>query len=132
MTSVKKGGITVVVGAALGAPLVALAGQRWGRKRVFIGGSMLAITGALCAAVSIEFSSFSGFVLSSTLLGVAIAVAQQYRFAAMECVTAELVPQAASRVLLGGLFAAFLGPELAVQGKSLFNTPYLGSLLLLA
>ena len=35
------------------------------------------------------------------------------RFAAMESVELDMVPRAASRILLAGLVSAFLGPELA-------------------
>lgn len=50
----------------------------------------------------------------------------------MESVTPELIPNAASSVLLGGIAAAFIGPEAAVFGKDLFSTEFLGSFLILA
>jgi len=65
------------------------------------------------------------------VLGVGLAAGQQYRFAAMESVSAEDVPKAASRVLIGGIGAAFLGPELAVRGELLTTTAYQGSFGLL-
>jgi hypothetical protein len=56
----------------------------------------------------------------------------QFRFAAMESVPAKLIPSAASSVLLGGIAAAFIGPETALFGKDLFQTDFLGSFILLA
>lgn len=56
----------------------------------------------------------------------------QFRFAAMESVPAAQIPDAASSVLLGGIAAAFIGPETAVFGKDLFQTEFLGSFFLLA
>ena len=56
----------------------------------------------------------------------------QFRFAAMESVNKELLPKAASMVLVGGIAAAFLGPEIAVMGKDLLSVEYAGSFILLA
>ena len=57
---------------------------------------------------------------------------QQYRFAAMESVAPHLAPKAASFILLGGLIAAMLGPELAYIGKDLHSVPFTGSFMLLS
>lgn len=106
----------IVVGTAIGiAPTSALM-KNLGRRRVFIGGALLSSLTSLCAAWSLGIGSFTGFCLACTLLGFTIAIAQQSRFAAMESVSDELAGVAASRVLLGGLVAAFLGPELVVYG----------------
>ncbi|MFK7976968.1 MAG: MFS transporter, partial [Halioglobus sp.] len=61
------------------------------------------------------------------ILGLTAAAMQQIRFAAMECVPADDGPTAASIILCAGVIAAFLGPELALAGKSLTAIDYQGS-----
>ncbi|WP_020405673.1 MFS transporter [Hahella ganghwensis] len=114
----------MVVGTAAGVLPVTRFMHFWGRRRVFIAGSILASAASAGAAVSVVMGSFWLFCLAGFLLGGSLSVAQQYRFAAMEAVTPENTGKAASRVLLGGLVAAYLGPELVVFGESV--THYLG------
>jgi len=114
----------MVAGTALGVmPLTRLM-QSLGRKRVFIVGTVLAGLAALLAAYSISVGSFAFFCIAGLLLGGSLAVAQQYRFAAMEIVSVDRASRATSRVLLGGLIAAYLGPELVVFGQGIGD--YLG------
>ncbi|MBE7214672.1 MFS transporter [Shewanella benthica] len=122
---------SMVVGVAISILPVTQLMRRFGRKKVFIGGSVLAGGAGLVAAYAAQEQSFELFCFSGILLGSAGAVIQQYRFAAMESVAPELGAKATSRVLLGGLVAAFLGPELAVLGGDLIETPYVGAFLFL-
>ena len=119
----------MVVGTALATMPVSLSMQRWGRKRVFLSGNVLAMIGALLAAWALHAESFWAFCAGALLLGSSLALVQQYRFAAMESVPLDMMPQAASRVLLAGLVAAFIGPELGVRGQHLLGTEYMGSFL---
>jgi MFS family permease len=80
----------------------------------------------LLAAASIADSSFWGLVISAFLLGVMMSAIQQIRFAAMESVAVELIPKAASTVLLGGLVAAILGPELVTFGQLVTDQAFVG------
>jgi predicted MFS family arabinose efflux permease len=57
---------------------------------------------------------------------------QQFRFAAMESVSSDEMANAVAKVLLGGLVAAFIGPELALYNKDLFKVEFVGSFLSLA
>jgi len=122
----------IVVGTALAVIPVSRFMQVFGRKRVFLFGSIYSSLSALGAGYAILQQSFWGFTFSTALLGGALAVIQQYRFAAMESVAPDRIANAASFVLLGGLIAAFLGPELADVGKDLFDTQFVGSFCLLA
>lgn len=122
----------VVVGTAMAVIPVSRLMQFFGRKAVFLGASVYSSVSALLASYSIIQESFWMFCLSTMALGAALAVIQQYRFAAMESVAPHLAPKAASFVLLGGLIAALLGPELAHIGKDLFDAPFSGSFVLLA
>ena len=56
----------------------------------------------------------------------------QFRFAAIESVNLEQRASATAVVLLGGLISAFLGTEIATIGKSILETDFAGSFLLLA
>jgi MFS family permease len=119
----------MVVGTALAAIPAVMASRRWGRKRVFYLGILLSGCGGLLCSLSLIQEWFVGFCAGAVLMGSSLAVVQQYRFAAMESVTPDLVPKAASRLLLAGLVAAFLGPELAVWGRDVLATPYAASFI---
>ncbi|MEJ2742333.1 MAG: MFS transporter, partial [Gammaproteobacteria bacterium] len=132
-----------VIGTALGVmPLTRLM-QSIGRKWVFVAGTILAGLTALLAAYSVGIGSFALFCLASLLSGGSLAVAQQYRFAAMETVSVDKAGRAASQVLLGGLMAAYLGPELVVFGQGIGeqlspatlrgdHIPFIGAFVLLS
>jgi MFS family permease len=120
-----------ILGSALATLPVILAMRRFNRKRVFLFCAAIAGVGCLLAMYALELQSFSAYVMAVVVLGVGLAAGQQYRFAAMESVAADDVPRAASRVLIGGIGAAFLGPELAVRGELLTATAYQGSFSLL-
>jgi MFS family permease len=115
-----------ILGSALATLPVILAMRRFNRKPVFLFCAATAGVGCLLAIYALELQSFSAYLLSVVVLGVGLAAGQQYRFAAMESVSHEDVPRAASRVLVGGIGAAFLGPELAVRGEQLTTTAYQG------
>lgn len=111
-------------------PLV-LAMQRFGRKPVFLLASAVACLGGMLALVALAGRSFGLYSAALVLMGIGLAAGQQYRFAAMESVPIEQAAGAASRVLLGGLVAAFLGPQLVAWGEPLLPVPFLGSFALL-
>jgi MFS family permease len=121
----------VVVGVALSTlPTGGLLGK-WGRRRVFLAYGVLAILAAICAAWSLVAESFVAYCGAALMIGWAAAAGHQYRFAALEQVPAHLAPRATSLLLLGGILAAFIGPEMAVAGRYLLATEYAGSYLLL-
>ncbi len=120
-----------VLGSALATLPVILSMRRFNRKRVFLFCAAIAGLGCALAMYALEQQSFTIYLLAVVVLGIGLAAGQQYRFAAMESVAAEDVPRAASRVLIGGIGAAFLGPELAVRGELLTATAYQGSFGLL-
>lgn len=122
----------VVVGVAASTLPTGKLLQRFGRRRIFIAYGFVAIAAALVAMLSLITSSFAGFCLSAIMMGWAGAAGHQYRFAALESVPAEQAPKATSFLLLGGILAAFVGPELAVRGRGLLGTEFAGSFLLLS
>ncbi len=122
----------VVVGLASSTLPTGRLLNRFGRRRVFIAYGFIAITAALTAMQSLVAGTFAGFCAAAFMMGWAGAAGHQYRFAALEAVPAEMAPRATSFLLLGGILAAFVGPELAVRGRALLATEYAGSYLLLS
>lgn len=121
-----------IIGTATNTVPVALLMQKFGRKLIFQSVAAIGIFFAGIATISIIEHSFIFFCITIFLLGTTIAAVQQFRFAAMESVSADLIPKAASQVLLGGIISAILGPEIAVFGKDMFEQDYAGSFTLLA
>jgi MFS family permease len=106
----------IIVATALTVVPVTRAMRRFGRKRLFLAGALINGAGALLAAVALAAGSFTLFCAAGVAAGVSIAIAQQYRFAAIETVPPALAGKATARVLLAGLAAAWLGPELVTWG----------------
>jgi MFS family permease len=121
----------VVIGVASSTLPTGRLLNRFGRKPVFIAYGLIATAAALVAFWSLVEDDFHGFCLAAFLMGWAGAAGHQYRFAALEAVSAPMAPRATSFLLLGGILAAFIGPELAVRGRLLLETEYAGSFLLL-
>ncbi len=120
-----------ILGSALATLPVILSMRRFKRKRVFLFCAAIAGVGCLLAMYALQQQSFTSYLLAVVVLGIGLAAGQQYRFAAMESVATVDAPKAASWVLIGGIGAAFLGPELAVRGELLTTTAYQGSFALL-
>lgn len=122
----------MIVGTASGVLPVTRLMRAYGRRAIFIGASILAGSASLMAALATVNQQFSTFLIASFILGMSIAAFQQIRFAAIESVPPELAAKATSTVLLGGLIAAFLGPELVSLGQHMFSTSFVGSFVLVA
>lgn len=120
-----------IVGTALSTVPLALIMKQLGRKRTFLHVAIFMVIVSLLTAYAITIQNFYFFSLCTLLLGVGSATTMQFRFASMESVVSEQIPKAASYVLIGGIVAAFLGPEVAVLGKSLLPVEFAGSFLLL-
>jgi MFS family permease len=121
-----------IVGTACGVVPITRLMQHFGRKPVFIVATILGALISLMAAVSITHNSFWGLVIFAFLLGMMLSAIQQIRFAAMESVSVELIPKTASTVLLGGLVAAILGPELVTFGQVFTDHAFVGGFYLTA
>ena len=121
----------MVFGTALAVYPAASMASKYGRKLVFLGAMVIGLIASFIAVFSLQIESFSGFVIAAILIGVVLACIQQFRFAAMESVAAELMPVAASRLLLAGIIAAYLGPELVTIGQSLHDQTFTGAFYLL-
>jgi len=95
---------------------------RFGRKFGFILGSLFAICGAAILVYAIFNDNFSLFVFGAFLIGIFNGVSNFYRFAAVEFVDEANKAKAISYVLVGGIIAAFVGPNLPNFGRSMYTT----------
>jgi MFS family permease len=125
----------MILGVAAGSIPAAIIARTKGRKfAVFSGFSCLFIASIL-AVTATKLALFELFTLASFLFGIGSAFTQQLRFAAIESTDKEEdIPKILSILMLSGVFAAFLGPEIAVTAKEWLESPfgYAGSFLLLA
>jgi MFS family permease len=116
-----------IIGTAVTAIPAALLMQRIGRKQGFVLAYTLAIAGAALGFMAAWQTQFYLLCLCSFLIGCFLAFAHQFRFAAMESVSQpDKAGAAISFLLLGGVIAAFLGPELAQWGKNWFAREFAG------
>jgi len=123
----------MVVGLALFTLPAAFLMKRVGRRLGFVSAALMAGLAALLAGYAIREGSFYLLCLATVFIGANGAFVQQYRFAAIESVEPSLAGRAVSLVLLGGIAAGFIGPEIAVRGSALMPaTAYMGSFVALA
>ncbi len=122
----------LVVGSAIASMPAAFIMQKIGRRSGFVYATMLALLGSILAFYSVRNENFWGLCFSIVLLGMHLAFVQQFRFAALEWVKPEQAATTASVVLMGGLVAAWVGPEMVMLGKELFTQTFSGVFVLLA
>ena len=122
-----------VVGTAIFTILAAKIMGKIGRRLGFIFGALVSSATCLLATFAIIQQNFILFCISHLILGLGMAFAHQYRFAAAESVEKEKVPKAISTLMLAGIVSSFLGITLANYTKNLIpDHLYVGSYLLLA
>jgi len=124
----------MILGVAAGSIPAAMLAKNKGRKFAVYTGLTCSLTAAIIAVFAAKLALFELFCFASLLIGVGGAFGQQLRFAAIESsLNSDDVPKILSILMLSGVFAAFLGPEVAVAGKDLLSSPYgyAGSFLLM-
>jgi predicted MFS family arabinose efflux permease len=119
----------LVVGTALGAVPAARLMRRIGRRAGFIAGTFVGLLAALTGIRAVSAGSFTILCLATGLVGMSTAFVQQYRFAAIESVGPERAGTAVSIVLLGGVAAGFIGPQVAQALRDWIGPRYTGSFL---
>jgi len=125
----------MILGVAAGSIPAAIIAKIKGRKFAVFTGFTTLLIAALLAILAIQLASFELFTCSSFLFGLGGSFTQQLRFAAIESTDNEGdIPKVLAILMLSGVFAAFLGPEIAVTAKEWLASPhgYAGSFLLLA
>ena len=124
--------LTLMATALFSVP-AALLMRQIGRRLGFAMAAAVAGLDSVLAAYAIIQRSFTLFSTATLLLGASFAFVQQYRFAAAESARPPFAGRAVSFVLLGGIVAGILGPELANVSKDwLPSAQYSGSFLGLA
>ena len=103
--------------------------HRAGRRTAYLLGAVMGMLSGLVAAWGISQSDFMLFCLGTTLAGFYGACVQSYRFAAIDAVGDPARHAGAiSRVMVGGLIAAVIGPQVVIWTRdSLPMTPFAGS-----
>ena len=125
----------MILGVAAGSIPAAMIAKSKGRKFAIFTGFSSLLVAALLAVLATKLASFELFTFASFLFGLGGAFIQQLRFAAIESTDKEEdIPKILSILMLSGVFAAFLGPEIAVTAKEWLTSPhgYAGSFLLLS
>ncbi|HEY0953726.1 MAG TPA: MFS transporter [Roseateles sp.] len=120
-----------VGGGALMARMVGRHQLRFGRRRGFQIGLLVAVFSGAMALWSVLHQQFWGVVLATLIAGYYTANAALYRFAATELVAPEKRESAISWVLGAGCLGAVIGPQLARESKDLLVAPFAGVYLLL-
>ena len=114
----------MIVGTWFGTLPVGFLVRRFGRRVTYqIGAAVGCLAGFIGYAAVIE-ASFPLFLVATFCAGLYQASHLSYRFAAADTASAQFKARAVSWVLAGGLFAAFLGPQLVIFTKDLMP-PYL-------
>lgn len=123
----------MVIGVALNTIPAALLMRKVGRRLGFMLGAGVSAAGCLLAAFALFEQDFFLFCLAAFLVGTNSAFIQQYRFAAAESVAPDKASRAVSLVLVGGIVAGYLGPELAQYSRGWFGlADFSGSFILMA
>ena len=118
------------LGLALSTIPVALMIRRVGRRQAYSLGALMAIAAGSIATGGILAQSFLAFCVGTALAGFAGACVQNYRFAASDAVAPEARPQAISRIMVGGLIAAVIGPQVVIWTRDAWpQAPFAGSFL---
>lgn len=113
-----------VLGMWLGTlPLGALA-RRLGRRNALQVGTVFGVLTGLICCIAVLKGSFLLFNVGAVFSGLYASAHNSYRFAATDTASDGFRANAISWVMLGGVFAAFVGPQLVIVTKDLW-APYL-------
>src|ERR1700730_5755288 len=114
----------MVLGTWAGTLPVGFLVRGYGRRRAYQIGAAVGCLAGLIGYTAVIEGSFALYLAATFCAGLYQASHQSYRFAAADTAGTEFKGKAVSWVLAGGLFAAFLGPQLVILTKDLMP-PYL-------
>ena len=118
------------LGLALSTLPAAWLMRRIGRRNAYLLAAVLAILAGLVSTLGILRGDFLTFCVGTALAGYYGACVQSYRFAAADTVEDSMRSIAISRVMIGGLAAAVIGPQVVIWTRdSLGAAPFAGSFL---
>jgi MFS family permease len=116
-----------VAGGALSAGLVARHQRRFGRRRAFQLGVLVAMAASALCAYAASTQNFWLLVTGTLIAGYYNANAGLYRFAATELAPSSHKERAISWVLAGGILGAVAGPNLASATRELMPIAFAGA-----
>jgi len=118
------------IGVALASLPAAFLMRQVGRRLGFMTGALIGILGMLVASGALIINSFWLFCAGLLLTGTANGFSQQFRFAAADRGTADFRAKAISIVLIGGIAAAVIGPQIVIFTRDfLAPVPFAGAFL---
>ena len=118
------------LGLALGTVPAAWIMRQYGRRSGYLLGAMIGVFSGLVAAGAISFGAFIFFCLGTFLAGLYASYVQSYRFAAADGREGADRGRAISWVMVGGLVAAIIGPQLVIATRDAVpGVPFAGSFL---
>ncbi|WJF90034.1 MFS transporter [Paraburkholderia bonniea] len=91
--------------------------RRYGRKKGFLLGALFLIAAGGLGYHAVVQASFTQLIVAHGLLGMYVAFANFYRFAAVDALAPEMRPKGVSLVVAGGIVAAVSGPLLSMGLK---------------
>lgn len=108
------------IGVALAAIPAAMLMRSLGRRNGLISGTGVTALGGALAAFALFQLNFWLFAVGMLFIGCGNSFLQQYRFVAADNAPHSFKPRAISWVLGGGVFAAVIGPQVAIHTRELF------------
>lgn len=107
--------------------------RRHGRRIAYAMGCLAGVTAGIVAAGGIAAQAFWLFCVGTFIAGVYGAFVQSYRFAAADSAPEGAKARAISMVMVGGLFAAVIGPQTVIWTRDLTpHFPFAASFLALS
>jgi len=115
---------TYVLGLWMATLPVGAIARRYGRLATFELGALCGTIAGLVCCAAVVYASFALLCVGTLFGGFYAAVHQSYRFASTDTASDQFKPRAISWVMAGGMFSAFIGPQLVILTKELWQ-PYL-------
>jgi len=113
-----------VVGMAMATLPIGWIARRFGRRTAFMVGASAGIITGILACLAVIWAIFPLFCLATFFGGFYQAASQSYRFAAADTASEAFRPKAIAWVLIGGIFAGVIGPQLVTHTMNMWP-PYL-------
>ena len=113
-----------VLGMWLGTLPTGWIARHYGRRASFFVGTGFGVLTGLTACAAVLTASFMTFNIAAFFSGLYASAHQSYRFAAADTASDRFRPKAISWVMVGGIFAGIIGPQLVIGTKDLWQ-PYL-------
>ena len=113
-----------VLGMWMGTLPTGWIARHYGRRTSFFVGTGFGVLTGLTACAAVLTASFLTFCVAALFSGFYASAHQSYRFAAADTASDRFRPKAISWVMVGGIFAGIIGPQLVIGTKDLWQ-PYL-------